>query len=62
MASGSNIPIELRSENEIRRLGEREIVPAAAGVRNPVFDVTPARLVTAIITETGVYRAPYAFE
>jgi translation initiation factor 2B subunit (eIF-2B alpha/beta/delta family) len=30
-------------------------------VRNPVFDVTPARLVTAIVTEVGVHRAPYAF-
>jgi methylthioribose-1-phosphate isomerase len=62
MATGSSIPIELRSEDEIRKLGDRQIVPAAAGVRNPVFDVTPARLVNAIITETGVYRAPYAFE
>ena len=46
---------------EITQFGERRVVPAAAGVRNPVFDVTPARLVKAIITETGVYRAPYAF-
>jgi len=37
------------------------VVPAAAGVRNPVFDVTPARLVRAIVTETGVHQAPYAF-
>jgi methylthioribose-1-phosphate isomerase len=62
LATGKGIPIELRSEDEIRKFGDREIVPAAAGVRNPVFDVTPARLVNAIITETGVYRAPYRFE
>jgi len=60
-ATGANIPIEQRSEDEVRRVGDRIVVPAAAGVRNPVFDVTPARLVRAIVTETGVYRAPYAF-
>jgi methylthioribose-1-phosphate isomerase len=37
------------------------MIPATAGVRNPVFDVTPARLVQGIITETGVFRAPYGF-
>ena len=60
-ATGAHIPIEQRSEDEVRRIGDRTMVPAAAGVRNPVFDVTPARLVRAIVTETGVYRAPYAF-
>jgi len=60
-ASGAGIPIELRAAAEISHLGERRIVPVAAGVRNPVFDVTPARLVRAIITETGVFRGPYAF-
>ena len=60
-ATGATIPIEQRHEDEVRRVGERVLVPAAAGVRNPVFDVTPARLVRAIVTETGVYRAPYEF-
>jgi methylthioribose-1-phosphate isomerase len=36
-------------------------VPAGVKVRNPVFDVTPARLVTAIVTEDGIHRPPFAF-
>jgi methylthioribose-1-phosphate isomerase len=60
-ASGARIPIEVRSADEITHLGERRVVPPAVGVRNPVFDVTPARLVRAIITETGAFRGPYAF-
>ena len=60
-ATGARIPIETRAAAEITQFGGRRVVPAAAGVRNPVFDVTPARLVKAIITETGVYRGPYAF-
>jgi methylthioribose-1-phosphate isomerase len=60
-ANGDHIPIEQRSPDEVAMLGERRVVPPAAGVRNPVFDVTPARLVKAIITETGVFRGPYSF-
>jgi methylthioribose-1-phosphate isomerase len=59
--TGAAIPIELRSADEITQLGDRRVVPVGVGVRNPVFDVTPSRLVNAIITETGVFRAPYAF-
>ena len=59
--TGAAIPIELRSADEITQIGDRRVVPAGVGVRNPVFDVTPARLVNAIITETGVFRGPYAF-
>jgi methylthioribose-1-phosphate isomerase len=61
-ASGAAIPIEERAGDEVAVHGGRRLVPAAAGVRNPVFDVTPARLVRGIITETGVFRAPYHFE
>jgi methylthioribose-1-phosphate isomerase len=60
-ASGAAIPIESRSGDEVARQGDRRVVPVTAGVRNPVFDVTPARLVNAIITETGVFRGPYSF-
>jgi methylthioribose-1-phosphate isomerase len=60
-ATGAAIPIESRAGDEVAWHGDRRVVPAAAGVRNPVFDVTPARLVRAIVTETGVFRAPYAF-
>jgi methylthioribose-1-phosphate isomerase len=60
-ASGALIPIEERAGDEVALAGGRRVVPAAAGVRNPVFDVTPARLVRAIITEVGVFRGPYGF-
>ncbi len=60
-ANGAKIPIEQRAAEEITQFGARRVVPVTAGVRNPVFDVTPARLVKAIITETGVFQAPYGF-
>jgi methylthioribose-1-phosphate isomerase len=57
--SGRKIPIEERAPVEVAEMGGRRLVPAGVPVRNPVFDVTPARLVTAIITDAGVLRAPY---
>jgi methylthioribose-1-phosphate isomerase len=56
---GSHIPIEERTPREVTHVGERRLVPEAVPVRNPAFDVTPAKLITAIITEAGVLRAPY---
>jgi methylthioribose-1-phosphate isomerase len=56
---GSAIPIEMRSEIEIRELGDRKIVPDSCAVYNPAFDVTPAELVSAIITEKGIHRPPF---
>jgi len=56
LSDGSQIPIEERSEREVTHVGERQLAPAGIGVRNPAFDVTPARLVTAIITERGISR------
>src|SRR5437667_12596052 len=47
IADGSAIPIEERDPREVEELAGRRIVPAASPVRNPAFDVTPARLVTA---------------
>ena len=58
---GSVIPIEERDPLEVQELAGQRIVPAASPARNPAFDVTPASLVTAIITERGVFRPPYAF-
>jgi methylthioribose-1-phosphate isomerase len=58
---GSRIPIENRDEAEVlalRYLGEA-VAPEGARARNPAFDVTPARLVTAIITEKGIVRPPF---
>jgi methylthioribose-1-phosphate isomerase len=58
--SGKTIPIEERPAHEVAELGGRRLVAAGVPVRNPVFDVTPARLVTAIVTERGVLTPPYA--
>ncbi len=57
--SGAEIPIEERGREEIAEIGERPILPAGVPVRHPAFDVTPATLVTAIVTEKGVVRPPY---
>jgi methylthioribose-1-phosphate isomerase len=57
---GSAILIEERDPDEVRAFGGTRVAPAGSAVRNPAFDVTPARLVTAIITEVGIARRPYA--
>jgi methylthioribose-1-phosphate isomerase len=56
---GPAIPIEMRIADEVLGVRGRRIAPAGAEALNPVFDVTPAELVTAIVTEEGVLRAPY---
>jgi len=58
LANGSAIPIEEREASEVRGYGGLEWAPAGVAVRNPVFDVTPADLVTALITEKGVVHEP----
>ena len=59
ITDGSAIPIEERSPREVTHLGDQPIAPVGVAVQNPAFDVTPARLVTAIITEAGVARPPF---
>jgi methylthioribose-1-phosphate isomerase len=59
-ASGETIPIEERAPEEVTHHGGRRLAPEGIAVRNPAFDVTPHRYVTAIVTEGGVARAPYA--
>jgi methylthioribose-1-phosphate isomerase len=61
VSSGEQIPIEERSADEVTHIAGVRIAPDGPGVRvaHPAFDVTPARLVTAIITERGVARPPY---
>lgn len=59
MATGAEIPIEERHPDEVRRPGGTLFTPDGMPVRNPAFDVTPAALVTAIITERGVF-SPHA--
>jgi len=60
IANGADIPIEERSADEIRGYGAMRWAPEGVAVRNPVFDVTPAELVTGLITEKGVVPAPDA--
>jgi methylthioribose-1-phosphate isomerase len=61
LADGDGIPIEERPAAEVREINGRLVVPPATKVRNPAFDVTPARYISAIVTETGVFRPPYEF-
>src|SRR6187431_1260304 len=56
---GSLIPIEERNAREVTHVGSARMTPEGAKIRNPAFDVTPAKFVTAIITERGVARPPY---
>jgi methylthioribose-1-phosphate isomerase len=56
---GSAIPIEERESREVTELFGTRVAPAGVGVFNPAFDVTPARLVTAIVTERGIARPPF---
>lgn len=59
LSSGSEIPIEQRSENEVTHVQGVRTAPEGIRVLNPAFDVTPNRLVTAIICENGIARAPF---
>jgi methylthioribose-1-phosphate isomerase len=56
---GRQIPIEERNEREVTHVGSARLTPDGARVRNPAFDVTPAKYVTAIVTERGIARPPY---
>lgn len=57
VASGDRIPIEERAPHEVLTIGERTL-PLGVSVWNPAFDVTPAELVTAIVTERGILERP----
>ncbi len=56
--TGAEIPVELRDEHEVTDVGDMRIAPPGAAAENRAFDVTPAALVTAYITERGVARSP----
>ena len=58
-ADGGGIPIEQRNTKEVSHIAGKQMVPDGASIENPAFDVTPARYVTAIITERGIAKAPY---
>jgi methylthioribose-1-phosphate isomerase len=57
--SGAHIPIEQRPSKEVTHVLNRRIAPEGVSVRNPAFDITPASLITAMITEKGVVRPPF---
>ncbi|MCK5799825.1 MAG: S-methyl-5-thioribose-1-phosphate isomerase, partial [Deltaproteobacteria bacterium] len=57
--TGDAIPIEERPAREVTHIGDTPIAPEGVPVRNIAFDVTPADLVTAIITERGIATPPY---
>ncbi|MBN2453608.1 MAG: S-methyl-5-thioribose-1-phosphate isomerase [Candidatus Omnitrophica bacterium] len=60
LKTGRDIPIEERDANEVRTVMGKMVAPKNVKVYNPAFDVTPNELITAIVTEKGIFRAPYA--
>ena len=56
---GDKIPIEQRDPREVTHSNGRQMTPSGVAIENPAFDVTPAKYITAIITERGVLRAPF---
>lgn len=59
LLDGDAIPIEERAPTEVTAFGGTRVAPEGVRVANPAFDVTPARYVSAIVTEVGIARAPY---
>jgi methylthioribose-1-phosphate isomerase len=59
LKSGDEIPIEEREQREVTHIKDNQLAPDGVAVRNPAFDVTPNDLITAIITDRGIARAPY---
>ena len=57
--TGDDIKIEERAPREMTHMGSTRLTPEGASVWNPAFDITPARLITGIITERGIIRPPY---
>ena len=61
-ATGHQIEIEHRAPDELGRGFEAPVSPSTVAVYNPAFDVTPAELVTAFVTDRGIVRPPYRFD
>jgi methylthioribose-1-phosphate isomerase len=59
LSTGEEIPIEERDASEVTHMREQRLAPEGINVQNPAFDVTPNELITAIITDKGVARAPF---
>lgn len=58
LESGADVPIEERDGIEVREIRGIPLAPEGVNVFNPVFDVTPANLIDAIVTEKGVVHNP----
>lgn len=56
--TGADIPIEMRSEDELRKFNNKKIVADRARIYNPAFDITPADLISGIVTEKGIIEQP----
>jgi methylthioribose-1-phosphate isomerase len=61
LPDGAHIPIEHRAHEEVFRFAGVATAPEGIAAYNPAFDVTPAELIDAIVTERGVHRPPYHF-
>jgi methylthioribose-1-phosphate isomerase len=61
LATGDQIPIEERSGEELTHIEGVQVGPDDCSVYNPGFDITPGELITAIVTEQGIFRPPYDF-
>jgi len=59
LATGDEIPIEERDSREVTHVRDQRLAPEGVAVQNPAFDVTPNKLIAAIITDRGVARPPY---
>ncbi|MGB8988058.1 MAG: S-methyl-5-thioribose-1-phosphate isomerase [Candidatus Sulfotelmatobacter sp.] len=59
-ANGDMIPIEQRNAKEVSHIAGKQMTPDGVSIENPAFDVTPAKYISAIITERGIARDPYA--
>jgi methylthioribose-1-phosphate isomerase len=59
MPDGNGIPIEERHAKEVTHVGSNQLAPVGAAVRNPAFDVTPHRYITAIVTDRGIFHPPF---
>jgi methylthioribose-1-phosphate isomerase len=57
---GTHIPIEERDQREVTHYGSNRLTPDGALIRNPAFDITPHRYITAIVTERGICQPPYS--
>ena len=59
LTSGVKIPIEERSSDEVTKINQKKISPEGVEAAHPAFDITPNHLISAIITENGIARAPF---